>query len=72
MSFVIPAIITILRDEDRLKLTKKNKFIGVLTYMFFFYDFAFAFIDGVLHPNKKKKWSKVKHTGEVSHEDIKK
>lgn len=72
MSFVIPAIITILRDEDRLKLTKKNKFIGVMTYMFFFYDFAFAFIDGVLHPNKKKKWSKVKHTGEVSHEDIKK
>ena len=72
MSFVIPAIITILRDEDRLKITKKNKVIGVLTYMFFFYDFAFAFLDGLFHPRKKKTWTKIKHTGEVSHKDIKK
>ena len=72
MSFVIPAIITILRDEDRLKITKKNKVIGVLTYMFFFYDFALAFLDGLFHPSKKKTWTKIKHTGEVSHKDIKK
>ena len=70
LSFVIPAMITISRDNERLKLTKKNKVIGVLTYMFFFYDFALAFLDGLFHPSKKKTWSKVKHTGEVNNENI--
>ena len=72
MSFVIPALIMVIRDDGKLNLTKKNKFIGVLTYIFFFYDFALAFIDGILHPRKTKSWAKVKHTGEVTNTNIKK
>ena len=71
LGFVIPALITIIRDNGKLNLTKKNKVIGVLTYIFFFYDFAFAFIDGVLHPSKRKSWKKIKHTGEVTNTNIK-
>lgn len=70
-SFVVPALITILRDNEKIQLTRKNKIIGVLTYIFFFYDFALAFIDGLIHPKKKSTWSKVKHTGEVTHNQIK-
>ena len=71
MSFVTPAIITIIRDNERMNLTTKNKIIGMLTYMFFFYDFALAFLDGFLHPNKKTNWKRVKHTGEVTNSAIK-
>ena len=71
-SFALPAFITILRANDRMDLTRKNKIIGVLTYMFFFYEFVLAFIDGFLHPKKKTTWSKVKHTGEVTNSQIKK
>ena len=71
MSFVTPAIITIIRDNERMNLTTKNKIIGMLTYMFFFYDFALAFLDGFFHPNKKTNWKRVKHTGEVTNSAIK-
>lgn len=72
ISFVIPAALTVKRDGKKMGLSKKNKIIGVLTYMFFFYDFAFAFIDGLFHPNKKRTWSRVTHSGEVNNNNIKK
>lgn len=72
LSFVIPALICIHRDDDKLQLTRRNKVIGVLTYMFFFYEFALAFLDGLFHPRKKTNWAKITHTGEVTHNNIKK
>ncbi len=72
MSFVLPALITVLRDNERLNLTRKNKIIGVLTYMFYFYDFVWAFLDGLFHPEKRRTWSRVKHTGEITNTNIKK
>ena len=71
VSFVLPAFITILRDNERLSLTTKNKIIGVLTYMIYFYTFVSAFLDGFFHPKKKTTWSKVEHTGEVTNKNIK-
>lgn len=72
MSFVVPALITVIRDNKRLNLTTKNKIIGVMTYAFYFYEFVLAFLDGLFHPSKARTWSKVKHTGEVTNTDIKK
>ncbi len=72
VSFALPAFITILRANDRINLTTKNKIIGVLTYIFFFYEFALAFIDGLLHPKKKTTWTRIKHTGEVTNKALKK
>ena len=70
VSFALPAFITILRSGKRINLTNKNKVIGILTYMFYFYDFAWAFLDGLFHPKKRTTWSKVKHTGEVTNKNI--
>lgn len=70
LSLVIPAILTIVRDNEKMKLTTWSKIKGILTYTFFFYDFGLAAVDGFLHPKKKQTWSKVKHTGEVTHKDI--
>ncbi len=71
LSLVVPAILTVVRDDKNLQLTRKNKIKGVLTYAFFFYDFALAFLDGLFHPEKTRTWSKIKHTGEVTYKDIK-
>ena len=71
MSFVLPAFITVLRDSEKMALTPKNKVLGVLTYMFFFYEFILAFLDGFFHPSKRTTWKKVKHTGEVNNTNIK-
>ena len=70
-SFVLPAFITVLRDSEKMALTTKNKIIGVFTYMFFFYEFVLAFLDGFFHPSKRTTWKKVKHTGEVNNTNIK-
>lgn len=70
VSFVLPAMITIIRDNKRMNLTWKNRIIGMLTYFFYFMDFALAFIDGLLHPSKKTNWKRVEHTGEVTNKSI--
>ena len=70
--FVVPAAIAVNRDGDRLGLSKKNKVIAIMTYMFFFYDFILCFFDGVFHPKKRKTWNEVKHTGEITNDDAKK
>lgn len=72
MSFVLPAMITIIRDKGKMSLTTKNKIVGMLTYMFFFYDFGLAFLDGLFHPEKKTNWKRVEHTGEINNKNIEK
>ena len=68
--FALPAFITILRANDRINLTTKNKIIGVTTYFIYFYDFVLAFLDGLFHPKKRTTWTRIKHTGEVTNKDL--
>ena len=70
--FVIPAILVIIRDNKRLKLTKGNVVKGVATYFFYFYEFVLAFLDGFFHPKKRTDWKVIEHTGEITHDDVKK
>ena len=70
--FVIPAILVIYRDNERLKLTKKNCLIGILTYFAYFYEFVLAFLDGFFHPKKRGDWKAIEHTGEITSKDAKK
>ena len=70
--FAMPAILVVYRDNKNIKLTKWNQFVAITTYIFYFFDFAFAFLDGfVFHPSKRKTWNKVEHSGEISNEDAK-
>ena len=71
MAFVIPAILSIIRNRKYLKLSTKNQVLCILTYMFYFYDFASAFFDMMTHPNKRKDWVKIEHTGDITNKDIK-
>lgn len=71
MSFVVPTILSIIRNRQYLKLSTKNQIISILTYIFYFYDFLFAFLDLSFHPSKRKDWVKIEHTGEIVNKDIK-
>ena len=68
MSFVIPAMLSVIRNREYLKLNTKYTVVGILTYMIYFYDFASAFFDMITHPSKMKTWKETKHTGEISKE----
>ena len=70
--FAIPAAIVLYRENKVLKLSKGLCLISLLTYGLFFYDFAFAFLDGLFHPSKKRNWKKVDHSGEITNEHAEK
>lgn len=69
--FAVPAFLVVFRDNKNLKLTKWNCFVAVTTYIFYFFDFVWAFFDGLFHPSKRTTWSKIVHKGEVTNEDAK-
>ena len=71
MSFVVTAILSIIRNRRYLKLSPRNEILCILTYMFYFYDFASAFLDMVFHPKKKKDWVRIDHVGTITSKDIK-
>ena len=70
MSFVIPAMLAIIRNRKYLKLSVKNQIIVILTYMIYFYDFVSAFFDLLTHPKKRKDWVRIDHTGDINNKDI--
>ena len=72
MSFVVPAILSIIRNRKYLKLSPKNEIACILTYMIYFYDFASAFFDLLTHPKKRKEWVRIDHTGEINNGEAKK
>ena len=39
--------------------------------MFFFADFAFAFLDGLFYKNKRYSWDKIEHKGKILDEQAK-
>ncbi len=71
MIFVLVAMLAIIRNRKYLKLSPKNQILCILTYMFYFYDFLWAFFDLLTHPKKKKSWVRIDHTGEINNKDIK-
>ena len=71
MSFVVTAILSIIRNRKYLKLSPKNEILCILTYMFYFYDFFTAFVDMVFHPKKRKEWVRIDHVGTINNKDVK-
>ena len=69
--FGVPAAIVLYRDNKVLKLSKGLCITVLFTYGIYFYDFALAFFDGLLHPKKRTNWKKVQHSGEITNENAK-
>ncbi|MBO8427848.1 MAG: glycosyltransferase [Firmicutes bacterium] len=71
-SFIFASLIAIGLDNKNLKFKPKTIFKICFTYIFFFIDFALAFIDGFIHKKKRKNWVKIEHSGNVTNKDLKK
>lgn len=69
-TFVVASTLAIIRNKQYLKLSPKNQVKVILTYMFYFYDFIWSFIDLFFHPSKKKQWVRIDHTGQINNRDI--
>lgn len=65
ISFVFISFITFVISNKYLKFKKSLMIKVMLTYCFFFCDFLFAFIDGLIHPYKRKTWDKIEHQGKI-------
>lgn len=70
VSFIIASGVTIAHDNKNLKFNFATKLWAISTYMFFFYDFGFAFIDGLFHKEKRTNWKKIQHTGEITNKEL--
>ena len=64
-TFMIAAGITFIIDNKRLKFPPGKVIVSIISYMFFFMDFVFAFFDGLFHKKKRKSWDKIEHSGDV-------
>lgn len=71
--FATPAFIVLYRDnKTHLKLSFAHCVLALFTYGIYFYDFALAFFDGLIHPRKRKTWTRIDHSGEITNEQAKK
>ena len=71
LTYCLAAVITFIIDNKRLKFSIGKRLLIVFTYMFFFADFAFAFLDGLFYKNKRYSWDKIEHKGKILDEQAK-
>lgn len=69
--FFAVAAVTIGHDNKYLKFNVATVLWACSTYCFFFVALLAAFVDGLIHPNKRKTWSPIKHTGDIKNKDAK-
>ena len=65
LSFIIAAIIPIALDNKNLKFPPKVIAGILISYMFFFGDFLYAFLDGAVHKKKRTVWKAIEHKGNI-------
>ncbi|MCF0117453.1 MAG: glycosyltransferase family 2 protein [Bacilli bacterium] len=61
----VPVLMVFAVDNKRLKYSRTSKFISSYMYFYFFVDFVLAFIDGLIHPYKRKEWKVIEHKGNI-------
>lgn len=69
--FMFVAAFTLAIDNNNLKFKARLCINVVLTYLVFFGDFLFAFLDGLFHKSKRSTWKEIKHSGEITDKNVK-
>ncbi|MBQ9266031.1 MAG: glycosyltransferase family 2 protein [Bacilli bacterium] len=67
--FVFVSAFTLAIDNNNLKFKWKLCIIVCITYLIFFGDFLFAFLDGFFHKAKRSTWKEIKHEGKIIDKD---
>ena len=63
ITFIFVASFTIAVDNKNLKFSFGQSAVIVMTYMTFFADFLYAFLDGLFHKEKRTLWKEIEHKG---------
>lgn len=63
LPFIIASSYVMIKEKKALKLKLSTKIVTAATYIIFFYDFMWAFLDGLFHKKKRKSWVKIEHSG---------
>lgn len=67
--FFIISIFILVNDNKHIKFSLSHRIRAVFTFPFFFFDFIFAFLDGLIHPKKRKTWTVVDHQGDIKNQE---
>ncbi len=63
------AFTTFVISNKYLKFKTSLQIKVIFTYIFFFSDFVFAFIDGLFHKYKRVSWDKIDHEGKITNKE---
>lgn len=69
--FMFVAAFTLAIDNNNLKFKARLCVATVLTYIIFFGDFLFGFLDGFFHKSKRSTWKRIKHEGKITDKEAK-
>lgn len=61
----------LIANRKQFRFTFWQNMLGLFTFSFWFFDFIFAFFDGFFHKNKRTKWAKIPHKGNITNKKIK-
>lgn len=61
----------LITNRKHFNFTFLQNMLGLFTFSFWFFDFIFAFFDGLIHRNKRNKWSKIPHKGNITNIKLK-
>lgn len=68
-TYILIAALVIAKDnKHHLKLRFWRIVVTLLTYILFFVDIIFAFLDGLFHKEKRTTWDAIDHTGDITKE----
>lgn len=67
--FIVVAI-GIFAFDKRLVLPFKEKFIDVFFFMFFIFEFIWAFFEGLFNRKKRSTWLEINHFGKITNKEI--
>lgn len=62
--FVIASTYIMIRERKNIKIKGLTAIACAATYMFYFFDFGFAFFDIMFHKKKRTEWTQIEHSGE--------
>jgi len=69
LTFVIVALLVIIKDRKKLRFNMGTIVWACLTYWLFFFDIIICIVEGLIFKKKRTDWQPIKHTGKVTVEE---
>lgn len=67
--FSLLTFVIFLISNKFLNFSFKTKFMVSISYIYYLFDFLFAFIDGLFHKYKRVSWDKIEHKGDITNKE---